>query len=189
MSPYRPTFRIIHSPARVLKARSRAASAKKLENINVLGDKEEQRALLSSEDQFIIIRQPPTCISFSLSLFFSRQRLLHSVARFSASDSAFLRPILYPSPRCSISPLVHDEIFLESNPWKGNCRPRACRASIGGLRERSPIKIAVWRSWRASSEEDHSPSPLCLFFLPFFFLSTLPFRANRPDGTPVHDLN
>ena len=100
-------------------------------------------------------------------------------------DSAFLRPILYPS-------LVHDEIFLESNPWKGNCRPRACRASIGGLRERSSIKIAVWRSWRASSKEGHSPSPLCSFlFLPIFFplCVALSRESTRWNTDPRPELN
>lgn len=70
-------------------------------------------------------------------------RLRRSVARSLASDSAFLRSILYSSAsvaRCSIF-FVHDR--TSSNTTRGKATVgRACGANIGGLRERSSIKIA-----------------------------------------------
>lgn len=115
-------------------------------------------------------------------------RLRRSVARSLASDSAFLRSFLYSSAsvaRCSIF-LVHDR--PSSNTTRGKATVgQACGANIGGLRERSSIKIAVWCSWRTS----YSPFPRLLLFLssfpsfpPVFFLPLArpsSLRADRSD--------
>lgn len=105
-------------------------------------------------------------------------RLRRSVARSLASDSAFLRSILYSSAsvaRCSIF-LVHDR--PSSNTTRGKATVgRACGANIGGLRERSSIKIAVWCSWRTS----YSPFTRSSFLpsSPFLPLSSFLSRGRR----------
>lgn len=87
--------------------------------------------------------------------------------------------------RCPIL-LVHDR--PSSNATRGKATVgQACGANIGGLRERSSIKIAVWCSWRTS----YSPFPRLLLFLssfpsfpPVFFLPLArpsSLRADRSD--------